>query len=75
REAGGFCAFGITAAAQELAFFLRLAARGGRCVALPSIPVVAPEPAERGAPWRNAARLADALALQRLIPGPVTEAA
>jgi hypothetical protein len=75
REAGGFCGFGITASAQELAFFLRLAARGGRCVALPSLPVVAPEPAERGAPWRSAARLAEGLALQRLLPRPGAEAA
>lgn len=75
REVGGFCGFGITAAAQELAFFLRLAARGGRCVALPSLPVVAPEAAERAATWRNAARLAEALALQRLLPRPAAEAA
>lgn len=74
REAGGFCSFGITAAAQELAFFLRLAARGGRCVALPSIPVVAPEPGAGSEPWRGAARLAEALALQRLIPGSATQA-
>jgi hypothetical protein len=67
REAGGFCAFGITASAHELAFFLRLAARGGRCVTLASIPVTAPEPTERSAPWRSAARLADALALHGLI--------
>lgn len=67
QEAGGFCAFGMTAAAHELAFFLRLAARGGRCVALAAIPVVAPEPTERPEPWRNAARLAEALALHGLI--------
>lgn len=69
HEAGGFCSFGVTAMAHELAFFLRLAANGGRCVTLASIPVTAPEPAERSAPWRNAARLADALALRRLIAG------
>jgi hypothetical protein len=67
QEAGGFCSFGMTAAAHELAFFLRLAACGGRCVTLASIPVTAPEPTERIAPWRSAARLADALALHGLI--------
>lgn len=73
QEAGGFCSFGVTSATHELAFFLRLAAQGGRCVTLASIPVTAPEPTERVAPWRNAARLADALALHGMIAGRAGE--
>lgn len=64
--AGGFAAAGLTAAGQELAFFLRLAAAGGTCTVDPALVVTAPEAAEQDDGWRRPARLAEAIVLGRL---------
>lgn len=68
--AGGFAAAGLTAAGQELAFFLRLAAAGGTCTVDPALVVTAPEAAEPDEGWRRPARLAEAIVLGRLAEAP-----
>lgn len=63
---GGFAASALTAAGQELGFFLRLAAAGGTCTVDPALVVTAPETAEPDEGWRRPARLAEAIMLGRL---------
>lgn len=67
EAAGGFAAAGLTAAGQELAFFLRLAATGGACMVDPALVVTAPEAAEPDEDWPRPARLAEAIVLGRLV--------
>jgi len=68
RAAGGFAALGLTGAAQETGFFLRLAAAGGATRVLPAVRLLAPEAPPPEAPWRRAALLAERGLLADLLP-------